>query len=244
MNRVKAGLLIVGSCIIWFLPIAARAQSISHTEPNAPFKFVIPPTAESKSSHNAANFLKAIGRIQAGRYQAWRVLYQAACERGGIDAIPFPRVESSRQSNGNDTLSLLPHILKSKQRITVSKADSGVPRISVGNPSASILATKLARISLTPNEQYDPNSAIYAVEGSPEIRDAEKRLGLSMPQLVLLGSIRPIEPGKPRLPKHLANITLDDLLDLVVRTFGGVIFYGECADPSNAHLYVLYHTDL
>ena len=75
------------------------------------------------------------------------------------------------------------------------------------------------------------------IENAPELRAAERRLNVYANQgtinIIVSGPI----PGAPYLPKLLQNVTIDDALDSVVRTFRGIVTYGICTQPNGKSLF-------
>jgi hypothetical protein len=53
------------------------------------------------------------------------------------------------------------------------------------------------------------------------------------PTLINEIMVQPAE-GLPHLPSTMTNVTMDKALDMVARTFRGVVIYGACTEP---HLY-------
>ncbi|MGC2405114.1 MAG: hypothetical protein WA431_01755, partial [Candidatus Cybelea sp.] len=45
--------------------------------------------------------------------------------------------------------------------------------------------------------------------------------------------------GAPHLPELMQNVTLDEQLDAVARTFKGIVTYGVCVQPNGKSLFRL-----
>lgn len=61
-----------------------------------------------------------------------------------------------------------------------------------------------------------------------------RQLGLDQPETIFGGSINVPEEGRtlPHLPASLKNVTMGQALDLVATTFGGIVMYQTCVEPS------------
>jgi len=74
-----------------------------------------------------------------------------------------------------------------------------------------------------------------AIEDAKEVKDAMRRLGLQHPVVILDEALQEPAKGVPRLPSEIVNLTMDQSLDLVARTFGGLIIVKECVSSTGAH---------
>jgi hypothetical protein len=151
----------------------------------------------------------------------------------------FPAVFLQLSSAGVTGLDAIRQIFQDDPNVTVAQDRSGMIRITIGSVSTAILQTKIQALTLSPDDQYSAPLAVGAVENTPEIRAAERSLGLSQP----LTGIGPFEgapiAGAPHLPKVMQNITVDEALDSVARIFKGIITYGICTKPDGKSLFKL-----
>ena len=165
-----------------------------------------------------------------------RILYSSICYEHG-QPVPFPELTVSPMVGNKMGLAAVRSVFRDDRSVTVEQDRSGMVRIAIGKPQSAILQTKIRSLSLKPSEQYNPGLAIVAIEKSKDIQVAMKKLDLRLPDVVVL-DMNVVEParGLPHLPAALAEITLDQALDLVARTFGGIAYCGICADRHGARL--------
>jgi hypothetical protein len=81
---------------------------------------------------------------------------------------------------------------------------------------------------LQPIEQYNPGKVIDALESTKELNSAVKSLGLLLVAPVHIELLTLPHNGAPHVPAVLHDVTIDQILDLVAKTFGRVVTYGVC----------------
>jgi hypothetical protein len=123
------------------------------------------------------------------------------------------------------------------------KGPDDIVKISVGKVPTNILDTRVALLNLQPIEQYNPGEVIDALESTKELKNAVKSLGFLLVRpihLELLYQPVPEDPA-PHIPAVLQNVSIDQVLDMVAGTFGGVVTYGLCtAGPAPRLLFISY----
>jgi hypothetical protein len=134
-------------------------------------------------------------------------------------------------------------IFESDRHVIVRKGPDDIVRISVGKVPTNILETHLALLKLQPIEQYNPSKVIEALESTNDLKDAVKSSGLLLVRALdvqLLYQPVPEDPA-PHIPAVLQNVSIDQVLDMVAVTFGGVVTYGVCtAGPAPRSLFIDY----
>jgi hypothetical protein len=123
-------------------------------------------------------------------------------------------------------------MFQNHKEITVAE-ESGIIRIRIGNMPDAILRTRISLIKLKPMEQYNPDPAMAAIEETKEVKTAMRRLGFQSPVVVASGPLAVPEEEFLHLPTSIRNVTMDEALDLIAKTFKGIVIYGACARPSN-----------
>ncbi len=112
-------------------------------------------------------------------------------------------------------------------------------RVMIGSVSTAILQTRIETLTLNPYDQYSAPSAVDTIENAPELHTAEHRLDVYLNQgtidIIVSGPI----PGAPHLPKLIQNVTVDEALDSVAKTFKGIVAYGVCTQPGGKGLFQL-----
>lgn len=109
--------------------------------------------------------------------------------------------------------------------------DSGIVRIRIGKVSDELLRTKIPTLAFTQHEQYYPRlpgGAVETIVDAPEVKGQMRGLRLSE----VSGFIDELVPGHdetdPHIPPTLNDITFDEALDVVAKSFDGVVSYSEC----------------
>jgi hypothetical protein len=121
-------------------------------------------------------------------------------------------------------------MLRDEKAISVED-DGGVIRIRNGGVSDAILNIRIPRLTLTPEEQYNAWAAIWAVQNAAEVQSAMHDLHIRMPNhMINMILVKPAD-GLPHLPDVVTDATVDQVLDMIVKTFHGAILYETCAPP-------------
>ena len=101
-----------------------------------------------------------------------------------------------------------------------------------------ILRARISILNLNQDAQYSGAMAIAKIESSPEVQAAMQKLGIGGRSRSISIILEPPAEGRPHLPPSIENLTMDQALDVVARTFRGVVLYGACTQPN------LYEIDL
>jgi hypothetical protein len=158
-----------------------------------------------------------------------RFYYLADCTSGD-EPVGFPVMSVRPPPATASAPDALRYAFQGNDDLKVSE-ERGLFRLTVGPPPIAILSARISRLRLSGYARTDPNLAIEALENADEVRSAADQLHVAEPATfidhqVLTGKRR------PRLPSELRNVTLEEALDQVARTFRGVVFYGACAQPA------------
>ena len=167
-----------------------------------------------------------------------RIYYAANCEaEDHRTAVVFPAV-ALQPPDGAIGIAAIRKIFENDAHVAVTQDRSAMIRITIGSVSTAILQTKLPVLTLQQSDQYDALLALNAIESAPEVSAAARRLDVSEPPGVvdILYSVPPDEAA-PHLPAVIQNVTVDEALDAVARTFKGIITYGICTPPNGATLF-------
>jgi len=129
-------------------------------------------------------------------------------------------------------------IFKNDKHVMVSEDRSGMIRVTIGQPVSALLQTRIHSLTLKLHEQYNAMLAIFAILNSKNVETAMDQLGFDQPNIVFGGGIALPEKGGrlPHLPASMKDLTMDQALDAVARTFGGVVIYETCAERSGTRL--------
>jgi hypothetical protein len=69
------------------------------------------------------------------------------------------------------------------------------------------------------------------MENAPEVQSAMRELNIRIPARPLSIGIAQPADGLPHLPSVITNVTMDQALDLVAKTFRGIVLYEFCSPP-------------
>jgi hypothetical protein len=173
---------------------------------------------------------------------AARVYYAGECrsaekDLSGVQYLLFPSVYLQPPSQRATGITAVRQIFRDDPRVTITQDRSGVLRLTIGSVSTAILQTRIPALTLSPDDQYSAPSAVVAIGSTPEIVTAERSLHLGQPfRIIDIIVSGPIE-GAPHLPRLMQNVTMDEALDTVVRTFKGMVLYGTCKLPDGKELF-------
>jgi hypothetical protein len=188
------------------------------------------------SQRNQEVVLKYLRPVLMSRGGPGRIDYSTVCAAKDGTPLPFPRVEVVPPSKGKTGLAMVREIFKNDKNVAVSEEPSRVIRVKIGQPVSAILRTRIRSVTLTPDEQYNAQLAIAAILNSNEFQAAMRQLRFDQPFTVFDTNI--VKPGKglPHLPASIKDMTVDQALDAVARTFKGIVIYETCVERGGKHL--------
>jgi len=220
---------IVVIALVFALWCTASCKQATHVTPDQQPK----PVADVQTGQEAIRQLLAALKPEG---KSVRLDYRGACEASNSDVISFPTIKLSSPREEGSSLSKVTEMLRDNRGISVNEDAGGIIRIKVPGVSGAILQTKIAQITLDRDEQYDPNAAIWAILNTKEIQSAANqthtRLALSVGGLENIPS-----KGMPHLENSWKDVTVDQALDRVLRTFPGLVEYKECTRPNGDSLF-------
>ena len=177
--------------------------------------------------------------------KAIRLYYLADCHplKGSLVdySVPFPFIRVQPPSRGKTGLAAVREIFKNARDVTIAEEPPGIIRIWIGKVPTEILRTRIRLLTLSRQAQYDPDLAIGAIASTKEMDAAMTSLGVSLSPNVG-GLVAPAENGLPCLPASVKNVTVDQALDMIAKTWGGPVVYGACTrgtDVKGAKLFWL-----
>jgi hypothetical protein len=200
--------------------------------------------SSGRDERNIEALLKYLRPVLKPVDGAARIYYVGTCNQKG-DQSAFPRLNLQAPSSGAVGLAAVRQIVQNDKTVTVSKDRSGMIRINIGKLASPLLQTRIRSIKLTPDQQYTDWLAIGAIEESKEV-DAARTPGekafekLGGGEVVVCSILvqSPVE-GFPHVPARMRDVTLDQALDSVAKTFGAIVIYSEWRGPHGAlHSYI------
>jgi hypothetical protein len=142
--------------------------------------------------------------------------------------LAFPREDVLPPLKGATDVDFVRSIFRQAKENWIVEKIGGVIRIRFGKAPDAILQTRISRLNLNPFEQFNPLLIIDAIVNSPDVRSAMVDLHVVVPQRASSVIVtRPAE-GLAHLAPEISNVTMDQALDMIARTWSGVVLYGAC----------------
>ena len=186
--------------------------------------------------HHEETVLEYLRDVAWSSRKAIRLYYQADCQpmkNSLVDySVPFPFFPLQSPPADKTGVAAVREIFKNAKNVTIAEEPPGIIRIWLGKVQMEILRTRISLLTLDRQAQYDPSFAIGAIETTKEVEAAKTSLGLSETPDVG-GLVAPMEDGLPSLPSSMKNITVDQALDTIAKTWGGPVVFGVCSSPTD-----------
>jgi len=183
----------------------------------------------------AADYLRPVLSAIGG---AARINYAGVCP--GHKKVRAPSIGVRPAPPGTSGMAAVREIFRNDPEVAMTRDESGMLTITIGSVSTSALQTRLPELSLSSAAQYTPMSAIVAISNALQANAAEHVESVTTVIDIVVSA--PIE-GRPHLPPVMQNISVDDALDSVARTFKGIVLYGACTQPDGKELFDINYID-
>lgn len=194
------------------------------------------------SPDNLRAVLRCAGPAFIAAGGAVRIYYSAdSCAAKDGSPLPFPRVKVQPPSKGLIGLAAVRDVFRKDNRVAITQDRAGIVRITIGRPSTAIMRTFIRSLPLDSDGQYTPELVVAGVETSEEFGAAEQKLGFHAPLRVLDMNVTEPAAGLPHLPAMLRDMTVGQIFDRVVKTFGGIVLYGTCQGPRSVRQVRCYY---
>jgi hypothetical protein len=178
---------------------------------------------------------------------AARLYFGTQCSRDNEDTfVPFPRLMLAAASAHATPVEEVQAIFRYERAATVEDR-YGIMRITLGVVPTDLLNTRIARLTFASEARWTPYSAIETIRDAPEVKSAMQRLKMRLPGGngivdIISGPIG--DDRYPHLPSSLENLTMDQALDAVAKTFRELIVYGVCMRPNGQAVFWIDETPL
>ena len=163
-----------------------------------------------------------------------RLYYLADCQPvtdANIDSpVPFPHIDVQPPSQGASGVVAIREIFQNDRNVSITEDESAV-RIWIGKVPTSLLQTKLPRFILPPMARYNHTVAVETLKNAKETKAAARFLGLGLVSGTG-GLVAQPQQGLPHLPAIMQNVKLDQVLDMIAKTFHDPVVYGACEQPT------------
>lgn len=187
--------------------------------------------SQSEGGKNENAILRYLLPVLKSDEKAGRLYYRATCQPDNNYPIPFPKISVHPPSKSSTGLAAVREIFQNDKNVSVMEGQPGIISIWIGKAPDAILQTKISLLTLKPIAQYNYSIAFVAIENSKEVRAAMLEHGLRVPSTLINDILVQPAKGLPHLPSTMTNVTMDQALDMVARTFRGVVIYGACTEP-------------
>lgn len=169
--------------------------------------------------------------------------YSGSCQTEGLVFVRFPTVVVHTPKS-NSAVRALREMFEGDVDVKVTRDKSEITSITIGQPSTTLLQTKISVLRIAPMAAYNPAVAIGAIEGATEVQSALAKLGLQVPLQPSEQLLAKPSPGLPHLPPVMRDVTAGQLLDSVAVTFRGLVTYGTCTQPNGKGLVEIHFIGL
>lgn len=188
---------------------------------------------DSRENQEAA--MKYLGPFAFYTHTPVRVYVLENCTHSDLNwTMQFPHVKTKGPSKGAVGVAAVREMFEEDSNVKVTE-DNGIIRVRIGNPPAELLRTRLARVSFDREARYDPNQALGTIIGTKEVQAAMQSLQLTAPWR-LGGTV--VVPNKDfyHLPNSISDVTVEQALDVVVRTWDGqiILIYFFCKQSKDS----------
>jgi hypothetical protein len=157
----------------------------------------------------------------------------------------FPRLTLAPNPAHAAILEAVREMLRNERDAIATEDRSGIIRITIGVVPTALLNTRITRLTFEPIARWNPAVAIEAIENVSEVTAAMRRLNQQIPLYTINRIVtQPGDNRLPHLPPSLQNVTTDQALDAVARTFRQLVIYGECTQPNGQGILSIGYTPL
>jgi hypothetical protein len=170
---------------------------------------------------------------------AGRVYVQSSCLGNSTNILFFPRINVKPQTQRKPSVGVIRKALAHNRNVRVAQSRPGILGIWVGDVSNDLLSTRIHVLRLGDLERYNYTKAIAAIIDTKEVQTKMRQTGMdAVPNVAMYPIVSP-DPKVPHLPASMTDLTVDEALDRIARTFGGLIIYWECRGEKSTRLFSL-----
>ena len=190
------------------------------------------PSAPVKSGESGEDrerrVLNYLWPVLKSAHKVGRIYYGDACPQDDQFPRAFPQVDVRPALRDEMGLAAVRSIFSKKNDVEVDEDSPGIIRVRIGRVPDVILRTRISILKLTPDAQFNYQFAIDTIEKAPEVRAAMDELHVRVP--VRYSHFLLAQPADelPHLPSEISGVTMDQALDMVARTWSGIVLFGSC----------------
>ena len=160
----------------------------------------------------------------------------------------FPSLALERSPVGASGTDAVREVLRNEPNVVVTVNTSGLTNITIGDVPMTYLNTKIHQLTLNQSERWEPFYAIRAIEGAGDAGDSLRALNMHTfegPSIIdIIMAELPGDERAAHLPPVLKDVTIDQALDLLAKTFRQLVSYGVCTQDNGDKMFWLDSTPL
>jgi len=219
--------------VLWVLVFAGSrgTQKVVAASPST--RLVSP----SESVRNERAVLRYLWPALDHGERVGRIYYRGSCRLDANPTASFAQLDVQPPSKGKTGVAAVRDIFRHEKNVSVEEAGPGIIRVRLGSVPEAVLRVRISNLVLAPEEQYNYWPAIFKIQNAPEVQSAMQKLKIRIPARPFSIGIAQPADGLPHLPGVITNVTMDQALDLVAKTFRGIVVYEFCTPPDQYEIY-------
>jgi hypothetical protein len=149
----------------------------------------------------------------------------------------FPTILPFSQNHNGSSLAMLRRMFADDPQMHVTQEPDGTIRIVDNTLSKDVLEIHLSSISF--KDVYDPISAQSLILSAPEVRSFMDVHGIRTHDGTMhemRGLNQEPQPGFPHISENLENVTVQQVMDRLLKTFPGLWVYENCPDGKSGRI--------
>jgi hypothetical protein len=164
--------------------------------------------------------------------------YSGDCEDMSQELPVLPTVRVPSEDRNSSALVTLREIFAGDQKMQVTQEAGGAIRMVESGVPQELLDVTIRKLSF--NDIYDPMSAEAMIISAPEVQVFMKAHGIERGSDRFRSAVRGFRQGpQPRLPhisEDLYNVTVQQALDHLLKTFPGFWVYQNCLSETGGRV--------
>lgn len=185
---------------------------------------------QSTASNSKGAFVGRVRPILRATHQVGRIYYRTSCSAQTAGPDLFPSISARSAAQTLNVSASVREMFVDQTNVTVVERQPNIVAVTIGRVDGSILATRIRELKLEAVQQFNPSLVISAVLNTDDVQAAMNYHGLDFPIVTGPGFVAPAGDKSPHVASVVKDRTLEQILDLVAKTFNGIVFYGECTD--------------
>ncbi|HVF72235.1 MAG TPA: hypothetical protein VM940_11570 [Chthoniobacterales bacterium] len=190
------------------------------------------------SVDNRDLLLRDIRPLLKATRTAGRLYIASKCLGDSEDVLFFPRIEVN-PIQGKLGAAAVQQAVANNKNSKVTQRRPGVIGIWIGDISNDLLSTRIHVLRLGDLERYNYTKAIAAIIDAKEVQAKMRDARIDAVPMVASYPLVYPDPKLPHLPASMTDVTVDEALDRIARTFGGLVIYWECKGEKSTRLFSL-----